>query len=93
MNDKTLITSHNVKILDRNFIELSGIKKIDSFNDEEFLLESIMGNIDIKGENLEIIKLDTNDGNVKIKGKINALNYLEEKSKLKEESFVSKLFK
>ena len=52
-----------------------------------------MGNIDIKGENLEIIKLDTNDGNVKIKGKINALNYLEEKSKLKEESFVSKLFK
>ena len=93
MNDKTLITSHNVKILDRNFIELSGIKKIDSFNDEEFLLESIIGNIDIKGENLEIIKLDTNDGNVKIKGKINALNYLEEKSKLKEESFVSKLFK
>ena len=57
-------------------------------------MESTMGVILLKGESLEIIKLDTHDGNVKIKGKINSLNYLESnKTKAKEESFLVKLFK
>lgn len=52
-----------------------------------------MGVILIKGSNLEIMKLDTHDGNVKIKGKINGFNYLDNKEKGKEESIISKLFK
>ena len=53
-----------------------------------------MGNIIIKGENLEMIKLDTIEGNVSIKGKINSLNYMENSNKkAKEESIMSKLFK
>jgi sporulation protein YabP len=52
-----------------------------------------MGNIDIKGEKLEIIKLDTMDGQVKIKGKINSLIYLDQRKNNKEESFIAKLFK
>ena len=64
--------THVVKLNDRKNIIISGIKKIINFDDKEFNLESIMGNIIIKGENLEIIKLDTIDGNVSIKGKINS---------------------
>ena len=52
-----------------------------------------MGVILLKGETLELIKLDTADGNVKIKGKINSLNYVEGKEKSKEDSLISKLFK
>lgn len=86
--------SHEIKIGDRSSIYLTGIKKITSFDNEEFLMESTMGVILLKGESLEIIKLDTHDGNVKIKGKINSLNYLESnKTKAKEESFLVKLFK
>lgn len=86
--------SHELKIIDRKEIALTGIKKITSFDSEEFLLESNMGIILIKGSNLEIMKLDTHDGNVKIKGKINGFNYLENaKDKAKEESIISKLFK
>ena len=59
--------THVVKLNDRKNIIISGIKKIINFDDKEFNLESIMGNIIIKGENLEIIKLDTIDGNVSIK--------------------------
>lgn len=86
--------SHELKIVDRKEISLTGIKKITSFDSEEFLLESNMGIILIKGANLEIMKLDTHDGNVKIKGQINGFNYLENtKDKQKEESIISKLFK
>lgn len=92
-NDNVLIGNHEVKLTDRKTIILTGIKKIISFDNEEFLMESNMGVILLKGENLELIKLDTSDGNVRIKGKINSLNYVENKEKNKEESFISKLFK
>lgn len=85
--------SHEIKIIDRGVISLSGIKKINSFDNEEFLMESNMGIILLKGEKLEIIKLDTHDGNVKIKGKLNSFTYLENIKKNKDESLIAKLFK
>ena len=93
MIDKTIINSHNIKLYDRNLIELSGISRIASFNSEEFNLESIMGDINIKGTGLEIVKLNTEDGNVKIKGKIDSIIYLDLKSRKREDSFLAKLFK
>ena len=85
--------SHEIKVVDRSVLSLSGIKKISSFDSEEFLMESNMGVILLKGEKLEIIKLDTNDGYVKIKGKLNSFTYLESLKKNKEESLLTKLFK
>ena len=53
-----------------------------------------MGYLYIKGENLEIIKLDTFQGTVSIKGKFTSLNYMDDaKKKEKEESVFAKLFK
>jgi len=94
--DKTDIISnynHNITINERKNIVISGVKKIDSFDDEEFLLETSMGYLIIKGTSLEIIKLDTYQGNVSIKGKVNSINYLENNKKEKEESMFNKLFK
>lgn len=85
--------SHEVKVTDRSIISLTGINKISSFDEEEFLMESNMGLILLKGEGLEIVKLDTHDGNVKIKGKLNSYAYIESVKKNKEESLLSKLFK
>ena len=85
--------NHNITLNERKNVVISGVKKIDSFDNEEFLMETTMGYIVIKGEELEIIKLDTYQGNVSIKGKINSLNYMETAKKEKEDSMFSKLFK
>lgn len=85
--------NHNITLNERKNVVISGVKKIDSFDNEEFLMETTMGYIVIKGEGLEIIKLDTYQGNVSIKGKINSLNYMETAKKEKEDSMFSKLFK
>ncbi len=82
--------NHNITINERKNIIISGVKKIESFDNEEFLLETTMGNITIKGTELEIIKLDTYQGTVSIKGTINSLSYDNVK---KEEGVFSKLFK
>lgn len=91
--DNLILGGHELKINDRREIFLTGIKKIDSFDNEEFLMESNMGIILLKGSNLEIIRLDTHDGNVKIKGKIVSFTYLDGEGKETHESFFSKLFK
>ena len=90
MIDVTAFT-HILKLNDRKNIIISGIKKIINFDDKEFNLESIMGNIIIKGENLEMIKLDTLEGNVSIKGKINSFSYTD--TITKDNSLLMKLFK
>lgn len=83
--------SHIIKLNERKNIIISGIKKINNFDDKEFNLESIMGNIIIKGENLEMLKLDTIEGDVSIKGKINSFSYTD--TNIKENSLLMKLFK
>ena len=83
--------THVIKLNDRKNIIISGIKKINNFDEKEFNLDSIMGNIVIKGENLEMIKLDTLEGNVSIKGKINSFLYTDSPSK--DNSILTKLFK
>ena len=94
--DKTLdtISGHSVTINERKSIVITGVKKIENFDNEEFLLETNMGFINIKGSDLEIIKLDTYQGNVSIIGKINSLLYKESINKKEKEAGVfSKLFK
>lgn len=85
--------TQEIKMIDRASISLTGVNKIVSFDDEEFLMETTVGNLRLLGEGLELLKLDTNDGNVKIKGKINSFTYIDSKLKNKEESVLTKLFK
>ena len=84
--------NHVVKLNERKNIVLSGVKKIINFDDKEFSLDTTMGLMYIKGSDLEMIKLDTLEGNVSIKGKINTVSYVEDDNK-KETSVFSKLFK
>ena len=85
--------NHNINITGRKNINITGVKKIDNFDENEFLLETNMGYLLIKGNNLEIIKLDTYQGDVSIKGKIDSLSYSEKDNKKQKESVISKLFK
>ena len=91
--EKDSISNHNISILERKNISLTGIKKINSFDDCEFFVDSIMGAMLIKGENLELIKLDTFQGNLSIKGKINSISYLDDNKKIKTDNIMSRLFK
>ena len=93
MDKDIVLSSHNINITSRKNINITGVKKIDNFDENEFLLETNMGYLLIKGDGLEIIKLDTYQGDVAIKGKIDSLAYTESTNKKAKESVISKLFK
>ena len=93
-NDNINTFNHSISLNERKNIMVTGVKKIESFDDHEFLMATSLGYLYIKGENLEIIKLDTFQGTVSIKGKFTSLNYMDDaKKKEKEESVFAKLFK
>lgn len=86
--------NHGLTITERKNLIISGVKKIESFDNEEFLMETTLGFLVIKGSELEIIKLDTYQGNVSIKGRVDSLMYLDENLKRdKDSSLLNKLFK
>ena len=84
---------HELKITDRNFLSLSGVNKIISFDNTEFILETNLGPLDIRGEQLELLSLDLQANTIKIKGNIHGFNYFEKNKRKKEESIIAKLFK
>ena len=87
--------NHTLNIIERKNISISGVKKIESFDNKEFFIDSVMGYIIIKGEELELIKLDTKDGYVTIKGLLNSINYVDSNTKNnnKDNTFLNRLFK
>lgn len=92
--EKELSTyNHSVNIVERKNILISGVKKVDSFDEEEFLVETVMGYLVLKGEGLELIKLDTLQGTVSIKGLIKSFDYVDDVKKNQEHSLFNRLFK
>lgn len=73
--------NHTVTMIERKSFVTSGVKKIENFDETQFLLDTVMGFLLVKGEGLELIKLDTIQGTVTIKGMINSLTYLDENGK------------
>ena len=86
--------SHGISIAERKNVLVTGVKKIESFDNEEFFMDTTLGFLVIKGSELEIIKLDTYQGNVSIKGNVDSFSYVDKgMKKEKEDSFFNKLFK
>ena len=86
--------NHSINIVERKNILITGVKKVESFDNEEFLVETIMGYLVLKGEDLELVKLDTLQGTVTIKGFIKSFDYVEDNDKKeKEGSIFHRLFK
>lgn len=87
------IIGQNVELKDRKKLEISGIKKIESLNSEEFLIDTKLGLLHVRGKELEMQLLDIDKGNIWISGNVNAIEYIEPVTKKEKTSFFGKVFK
>jgi sporulation protein YabP len=90
---KSTVPDHDVIMRGRKLLEITGVKQVESFDNEEFLLETVMGFLAIKGQNLQMKNLDVDKGIVSIKGRIFELIYLDDQHGEKAKGFFSKLFR
>ena len=77
----------NLVMQNREKITITGVNDVLSFDDQIVILETSLGLLTVKGENLRINKLSLDSEEVIIEGDINILSYsekeMEKKIKLK----------
>ncbi len=69
---------HCLSMEDRKKITLTGVKDVDSFDEQTITLCTDFGELSIKGTGLHIGKLSTDSGEMSIEGKIDALIYTDD---------------
>ncbi|MFC0472892.1 sporulation protein YabP [Halalkalibacter kiskunsagensis] len=84
---------HDVILKGRRQLDITGVKQVESFDNEEFLLETVMGFLSVRGQNLHMKNLNVEQGNVSIEGKVYDLIYLDQNQQDKSKGFFGKLFK
>ncbi len=84
---------HKVEINRRKEIEISGVKELDSFDNEEFLLETTMGYLVVRGQQLQLKNLNVEEGFVQITGKMYEMTYVDDHSGERAKGLFGKLFK
>ncbi len=90
----TTSKSHKVLLVNRCCGAFSGVVDVLSFDVAEILLETELGMLLIKGQDLHVNRLSLEKGEVDIEGRIDSLVYSEVKSAGKQaESFFGRLFK
>lgn len=86
--------AQNIILENREKMSVSGVEHVKSFNDTTIILITVQGNITIKGEGLDIKKLNLDDGNLSIEGYITSIVYTEKEDMAsKGLGFLGKMFK
>lgn len=84
---------HEVIIRNREVMNLTGVKKVDHFDATQFLLETTMGFLIIRGSGLEMKGFDKQQGTVHIQGAFDEWVYRNELPAEKSKNFFRKLFR
>ena len=83
----------NIVLENREKLSMSGVLDVLSFDDQIVILETELGLLTIKGENLRINKLSLDTTEVVINGEIYNLGYTENNSDKKSSGLLNKIFK
>ena len=96
MEDNTSINkkAHKLILNNRRCGNLTGVRDVLSFDENEIILETDQGMLMMKGKELHVSRLMLDKGEVDIDGRIDSVTYSEQGSRTERtESFLGRLFK
>ncbi len=83
----------NLVLENREKLTVTGVLDVLSFDDEIVVIETDLGLLNVKGDNLRINKLSIDTSEVIVEGTINNLSYSEKTSDKKGSTLLGKIFK
>lgn len=92
INNSTSVVQ-NVILENREKLSISGVLDVLSFDDQIVILETELGLLTIKGDNLRINKLSLDTAEVIIDGEVYNIGYSEKDTNQKSGSFLGKIFR
>ncbi len=84
---------HKVVIDSREKIIITAVEDVDSFNEVEIILLTNHGFITVTGEDLHINKLNLEDGQLVVEGKIQSIDYADHEEQRTKRGMFSKMFR
>lgn len=83
----------NLVLENREKLSISGVLDVLSFDDQVVIIETELGLLTVKGDNLRINKLSIDTSEVVVEGEIYNLSYSENDIDRKREGILGKIFK
>ncbi|PKM42648.1 MAG: sporulation protein YabP [Firmicutes bacterium HGW-Firmicutes-8] len=80
MNGRDESPEYKIVMTNRKHAVIEGVENVESFDDEEILLETKMGTLIFKGQNLHIVQLNLDNGTLTIEGHCKSVDFTDEKS-------------
>lgn len=94
METRQQITNHKMQIVNRNQGIITGVEDVVSFDLNEIVLETQMGMMYIRGNELHVKRLSLDKGEVEIEGQTDSFTYSDlKKYKKSKESLLGRMFK
>ncbi len=92
MNVNTNIIQ-NLVLENRKKLSISGVNDVLSFDDQVVMVDTELGLLTVKGENIRINKLSLDTAEVIVEGEISSLSYSQNKQEKNTGTLLSKIFK
>lgn len=69
------VRPHQVIMDNRSTLSVSGVSDVDSFDGSAVVAYTDMGELTVRGEGLQILRLNVESGDLSLSGRIDSLNY------------------
>ena len=86
---KDIPGKHSITVTDRGSVSFTGIEEMVSYDENNIVMQTSMGQLTLDGSGLNVVKLNLSEGEVAVEGKVDALYYVEQTGK---RSVFSRLF-
>ena len=83
--------AHSLILEQRKHLSLTGVCDVKSFDDDMVLMDTVMGELTVKGEGLHILGFNRETGDWSLEGAVFLLGYND--TGKKDSSFLGRLFK
>lgn len=67
--------SHTLSLHNRQRAVIEGVIHVESFDDRQIVLDTVLGSLVLRGEKLHIRQLDVERGRFELEGTVNSLHY------------------
>lgn len=94
MEEKVNFREHHISLANREWLEITGVREVVSFDESQVILDTDMGLLTIKGKGLHVKRLMLEKGEADLDGTADSLVYSSNEAHRKSgESLFARLFK
>lgn len=94
MEERAGNRAHSCLLKDRAGVNLTGVREVVSFDENEVVMDTDLGLLTLKGKELHVSRLTVEQGEVDVEGTIDSLAYSSNEAHRKEgQSIFTRLFK